>query len=197
MTTRSAGNRWRTVDIVVAAVLAVAFGVVFWAWGFVWESIEVALAFYPPLKALVYGLWLMPAVLAPLILRKPGAAVFTEGLAATISALLGAFWGLATVWQGLAQGLAGEVAFLAGGYRRWNLVTALFGGLLTGLTATIWDCVVYYPTLSFTAFQLPFVLIGTASCVLIAGLGSHLLTSALANTGVLDRFGAGRDRMAV
>ena len=29
--------RWRTVDIVVVALLAVAFGVVFWAWGtYVW-----------------------------------------------------------------------------------------------------------------------------------------------------------------
>jgi energy-coupling factor transport system substrate-specific component len=27
-----AGGRWRTVDIVVTAVLGVAFGVVFWAW---------------------------------------------------------------------------------------------------------------------------------------------------------------------
>ena len=27
-----AQNRWRTVDVVVASVIAVAFGVVFWAW---------------------------------------------------------------------------------------------------------------------------------------------------------------------
>ena len=29
---------WRTVDIVVAAVIAVAFGVVFWAWNLVWAA---------------------------------------------------------------------------------------------------------------------------------------------------------------
>ena len=30
-------GRWRTIDIVVAAVIAVAFGVVFWFWGaYVW-----------------------------------------------------------------------------------------------------------------------------------------------------------------
>ena len=30
-------TRWRTRDIVVAAVIGVAFGVVFWVWGLVWE----------------------------------------------------------------------------------------------------------------------------------------------------------------
>ncbi|MFD0555766.1 energy-coupling factor transport system substrate-specific component [Stackebrandtia endophytica] len=189
--------RWRTIDIVVAATLAVAFGVVFWAWAFVWETIQGALVFYPPLKALIYGLWLMPAVMAPLIIRKPGAALFTEGLASTVSALLGSFWGIMVVWQGLAQGLAGEIAFATGRYRRFGVPTALVGGALTGLTATIWDCVVYYPTLSFAAYQLPYVLIGTVSCIIIAGLGSHLLTKALANTGVLDRFGPGRERKTV
>lgn len=188
---------WRTIDIVLAATLAVAFGVVFWAWGFVWEGIEAALVFYPPLKAIVYGLWLMPAVLAPLIIRKPGAALFTEGLASTVSALLGSFWGIAVVWQGLAQGLAGEVAFASARYRRFGMPVALVAGTLTGLTAAIWDCVVYYNTLSLVAYQIPYVVIGTVSCVLIAGAGSHLLTKALANTGVLDRFGPGRERARV
>ncbi len=194
MSATSVPTRWRTIDILVAAVLAVAFGVVFWAWAFVWEGIQAALVFYPPLKAVIYGLWLMPAVLAPLIIRKPGAALFTEGFAATVSALLGSFWGVIVVWQGLAQGMAGELAFAAGKYRRFGLPFALLGGVLTGLTAAIWDCVVYYPTLSLWAYQVPYVLIGTASCTLIAGIGSHYLTKALATTGVLDRFGPGRER---
>ena len=25
-------NRWRTIDIVIASIIAVAFGVIFWAW---------------------------------------------------------------------------------------------------------------------------------------------------------------------
>ena len=29
-------TRWRTRDIVVAAVIGVAFGVVFWVWGLIW-----------------------------------------------------------------------------------------------------------------------------------------------------------------
>ena len=36
-------TRWRTRDIVVAAVIGVAFGVVFWAWGLAWAAARAAL----------------------------------------------------------------------------------------------------------------------------------------------------------
>jgi hypothetical protein len=97
--------RWRTIDIVIAAVIAVAFGVIFWAWNIVWSATEGAFAFFPPAQTLLYGVWLMPAVLGGLIIRKPGAALFTEAVAATISALLGAAWGATVIPQGLVQGL--------------------------------------------------------------------------------------------
>jgi energy-coupling factor transport system substrate-specific component len=103
--------RWRTIDIVIAAVIAVAFGVIFWAWNIVWSATEGAFAFFPPAQTLLYGVWLMPAVLGGLIIRKPGAALFTEAVAATISALLGAAWGATVIPQGLVQGLGAELAF--------------------------------------------------------------------------------------
>ena len=61
-------TRWRTRDIVIAAVIGVAFGVVFWAFGAVWRAFE----FLGPSQNILYGAWLMPALVAPLIIRKPG-----------------------------------------------------------------------------------------------------------------------------
>src|SRR5829696_7251109 len=87
------GTRWRTVDIVVTAVIGVAFGIVFWAWGLLWTGLDAAFTAFPPGQAVMYGVWLLPAVLAPLIVRKPGAALFAETVAAIVSALLGAQWG--------------------------------------------------------------------------------------------------------
>ena len=86
---------WRVVDIVVAAVLAVAFGVVFWGWNVIWAPLFAGQV--NPLAYLVSGMWLVPGVLAMLIIRKPGAAIFAETLAAIVSALLGSVWGLDTV----------------------------------------------------------------------------------------------------
>src|SRR3712207_167576 len=84
------GSRWRTVDIVVTAVLGVAFGVVFWAWGLLWNATGVAFTAFPPAQAFMYGVWLLPAVVAPLVVRRPGAALFAELVASIVSALLGA-----------------------------------------------------------------------------------------------------------
>src|ERR671917_1036044 len=93
--------RWRTVDIVVTAVLGVAFGVVFWAWGLLWAATGVAFAAFPPAQAFMYGVWLLPAVVAPLIVRKAGAGLFAELIAAVVSALLGSAWGAQVLLYGL------------------------------------------------------------------------------------------------
>lgn len=189
--------RWRTVDIVTAAVLAVAFGVVFWAWGLLWNAVEPAFTFFPPARALLYGVWLLPAVVSPLIIRKAGAGLFTEGLAATISALLGSTWGISVVWQGLAEGAGGELAFLLGGYKRFGWFSAILSGTLAGATATIWDIFAWYGDSAFLDFQLPYVIAGTLSSALIAGVGGMLLTKALAGTGALDAFPSGRVRAEI
>jgi energy-coupling factor transport system substrate-specific component len=116
-------NRWRTVDVVVASVLAVAFGVVFWAWNLLWNG--PANAFPLPGRAILYGVRLVPAVLAALVIRKPGAAVYTETLAAVVSALLGDQWGWTVIPQGLLEGLGAEIVFLVLAYRVFTLSASL------------------------------------------------------------------------
>jgi len=89
------GGRWRTRDIVVAATVGVVFGFVFWAWNVLWNTLVAPASVVAPLWGfLTYGVWLVPAVLAPLIVRRPGAALFAEMVAAGVSAFLpGNVWG--------------------------------------------------------------------------------------------------------
>ena len=75
-------GRWRTVDIVLGAALAVAFGAVFQAWNLLWTAVSPAFVGVPPLQGFMYGVWLLPAVLVPLVIRRPGAALLGEGVAA-------------------------------------------------------------------------------------------------------------------
>ncbi|MBQ1045585.1 ECF transporter S component [Micromonospora sp. C32] len=190
-------NRWRTVDIVVASVIAVTFGVVFWAWGLLWSATDAAFAFFPPAQAVLYGVWLIPAVLAGLIIRKPGAALYCETVAAIISALLGSQWAGIVILQGLMQGIGAELAFAAFRYRSFKLPVAVLAGAMTGLGAAIFDFVYWNEAYDFASYRLPYALITIVSATIVAGLGAHVLTRALANTGVLDRFPAGRDRALV
>jgi energy-coupling factor transport system substrate-specific component len=190
-------RRWRTVDIVVAAVIAVTFGVIFQVWNVIWQGSDGPFAFYPPLQAAMYGIWLVPAVLAGVIVRRPGAAVFTETVAAAVSVLLGSPYGGMAIVQGAVEGAGSELGFAATRYRSFGPTTAALAGTLGGLAATLFDILYWYPDTSWAAFRIPYLLIGTASCLLIAGLGAHYLTRALAGTGVLDRFPAGRERLGV
>jgi energy-coupling factor transport system substrate-specific component len=190
-------GRWRTIDVVVASVIAVAFGVIFWAWNIVWSATEGAFTFFPPAQAVLYGVWLMPAVLGGLIVRKPGAALYTETVAAVLSALLGAKWGATVIPQGIVQGIGAELAFAALRYRSFTLPTAVLAGALTGLSAALFDFIVWNSTYALWEYRVPYAVATIVSGAVIAGVGGWALTRALAQTGVLDRFAAGRDRASV
>jgi energy-coupling factor transport system substrate-specific component len=187
---------WRTVDIVVAAAIAIAFGVVFWAWNQVWAAATAAFVAIPPAQNILYGVWLVPAVLAGLIIRKPGAALFTELVAASVSAILGSQWGLDAVVSGALQGLGAEVVFLVVGYRRWTIAVALIAAIGTAIAAWVHDTPLYYADIGIGP-QLVILAFMVASAILIAGIGSWLLMRSLVQTGVLAQFPAGRAQQRV
>lgn len=192
-TATSPQTGWRTVDIVVAAVVAVAFGVVFQAWNVLWET---ATFVAPPIRGAIYGVWMVPAVLVPLIVRRPGAALLGEGVAAAASMLFGAQWGLLTVVYGLVQGAAAELIFAFALYRRYSLPVALAAGAAAGLGGALLDLAYFYPDWSLD-WQLLYVGLVVVSAAAIAGLGSWLILRGLVATGVLGDFAAGRDQREI
>jgi energy-coupling factor transport system substrate-specific component len=185
--------RWRVVDIIVASVLGVAAALIFFVWNQVYAPVTAPFeALLPGSQALLYGVWLFAGVLGALIIRKPGAAIFTEVVAASVSALLGAQWGgFATIEAGLVQGLGAELVFLAFLYSSWRVGVAILAGAGAGLAMAVNDLILFYP-----GADVPFQSIYTVSAILsgavIAGLGSWLIARALAKTGALGRFASGR-----
>lgn len=192
---RSSGP-WRTVDIVVTAAIAVAFGVVFYAWNFVWSTATPAFVAFPPAQNILYGIWLIPAVLAGLVVRKPGAAFFAELVAASVSTILGSQWGLDTLLSGAIQGALAEMVFGATLYSRFDAVTAAFAAMASAFGAWIHDMVIYYKDLAFTD-QLLIGVFMLVSAALLAGLGSWWLMRVLAQSGVLAQFPSGRQQTRV
>lgn len=189
--------RWRVVDIVVASTLGVAGGIVFFGWNQLYAPLTAPLeAALPGVQAALYAVWLFPAVLGGIVIRKPGAALYVELLAATVSALIGAQWGFWTIEAGIVQGLGAEVVFALLAYRVWNAPVAALAGALTGAFMGINDSVVYNAAAdpSFIATYIVSAAVGGA---LIAGLGSWAIMRGLARTGALSRFAAGRESAAV
>lgn len=184
--------RWRVVDIVVASVLAVAAGLVFVMWNIASNPIGAPLsAALPGLQALLGGGWLFAGVLTALVIRKPGAALYGELVAATVSALVGNQWGVLTLESGLVQGLGAELVFAMFLYRAWNLPVAMLSGAVAGLALAINDLVLWYPG-SAATFSLIYTVSAVLSGAVVAGALSWYVVRGLAKTGALSRFAAGR-----
>ena len=184
--------RWRTLDIVITAVIGVVFGVVFYLWDLLWNGATPLFAAAPPLQYLISGIWLLPAVLAPLIVGKPGAALFAEVLAAAVSALLGNQWGLDVILSGFAQGAAAELVFAFGLYRSFGVRTALLAGAAAAVGEALHDLVLYFPSDKFGLdVQATIAVVDVISGVVLAGFLGWWLLSALRRTGVLSTFPGG------
>jgi len=195
-TTTRSRYRWRVVDIVVASVLGVASGIIFWAWDLAWTPLSGLLSFTPGLEGLLAGGWLFAGVLGGLVIRKPGAAVFTELVAAIVSALIGTQFGFSVLIWGLIEGLGAELVFAILLYANWRLWAALLAGVGAGVAVGLLDTnFTSYAALAFE-FKLVYFFSAVVSGVVLAGLLSWLAVRGLAKTGALSRFAAGRESTA-
>jgi energy-coupling factor transport system permease protein len=190
----AARSQWTTREIVVAAVLSVAIGVIFWAWGLLWSSAFQAIPF--PFSYALVGIWMIGGLLVPYVVRRPGAALLGELVAAFVSMAMGNQWGILTIASGLVQGVGAEIVF---GATLWRLFTgpALYGAsALAGAFSILLDTFVYsyYATYTWGSIGIAAILCVVSSIVLGGGI-SHGLGRSLAATGVLSGLrGGGRTK---
>jgi energy-coupling factor transport system substrate-specific component len=185
-------RRWRVVDLTVAAVLAVGGGLLLWGLNATWTPLTTPIGrVWPPLPAVLTGLWVLPGVLVGLVVRRPGAALLGETLAALIEAQLGGLWGFASVYYGVAEGLGAELVLALLLYRRFGLWAAMAAGAGSAVVLSVLDLTLYYP--EYPAGQkVAYAVLAVLSGAVIAGGGAWLLTRALARTGALAPLASGR-----
>jgi energy-coupling factor transport system permease protein len=183
--------RWRVVDVVVVSVIAVACGVLFIAWiavsNLFGDAVQLVL---PGFQGILNGPWLIAGPLAALIVRKPGAALYAEFVAAALELLVPAY-GASVLLSGLVQGLGSELVLALLLYRSWGPLAAGLSGAVGGLFGSAFiDIWTWYVT-----YDLPFKIVYIVSTVVsgaVIGVLCVPLVRAIAATGVLDRFPSGR-----
>lgn len=174
-------------------MIGVASGLIFVVWNQASNPLSGLLTpVLPGLQALLGGGWLFAGVLGGLIIRKPGAAIYTELLAAVVSTLVGNEWAALTLVSGVVQGLGAELVFALFLYSNYRLYVAVLAGAGAGLTMAINDLLLWYPG-SAAAFASIYTVSGIVSGAVIAGLLSWLAARGLARTGALSRFASGRE----
>lgn len=188
---------WRGIDLITAAVVAVALGVAFWGFDlFVYPAIGVVTAGFPPLGGLATGVWILPAVVGMLIVRRPGAALFVEMIAANVELTLGNSWGATVLISAVLQAAGVEIVFALFRHRRFTFIVAALAGALSAIFEIVgYELNAYYADYS-PIYKVVLVVCAVISGVVISGGLGTLLVRGLAKTGALNAFAAGREARA-
>jgi energy-coupling factor transport system permease protein len=191
--TAARSRSWSTRDIVVTAALAVATGISFIV--FDWLFIAGQSLFGGITQSVMEGLWLLGALLVPYIVRRPGSALFGELVASLVEASFNPF-GVTVFIAGLIEGLGAEIVFLLTGYRRFTwLVMAVAGAFDALVFFVVWyswrgGYVAFDGGLVFKqapALVLTYLVVEVLSGA-AAGCLAKVIGDALVPTGALDGF---------
>ena len=188
---------WRGIDLVTAAILAVALGVAFWGFDLlVYPLIGAATAGFPPLGGLATGVWILPAVVGMLIVRRPGAAIFVELIAANVELTLGNSWGVTVLISALLQAAGVEIVFALLRHRRFGFGVAALAGALSAVFEIVgYELNAYYADYS-PVYKVVLVVCAVISGALVSGGLGTILVRSLARTGALNAFAVGREARA-
>ena len=178
-------NGLKLKEIVVIAMISVVIGVAFLGLD----------AIYQPLTALagpvggdiLYGIYLLSALLPAFIVRKPGAALIGSLLTGIVNLLLGSPYGIHIIIAALLQGAGVELGLLVAKYKGYKLLNMGLGAVLAMLLVTARDYFIF--GFAFYGSLVPvMLLVRVVSAIILGGLFTMGLGKALKATGVLNGF---------
>lgn len=189
-------NTWKLKDILMVAITAMLFGVVYLGAVYL-GSYLTALLTPVGLGILgnepVFGVWFMAAIFTSYVIQKPGVGVVAEMLAALLEVLMGNFYGPIIFVSGFIQGIGAEIGFGIFRYKTFTYATTTIAAagctvlsfLWTGLRYSYWNL---DPKLVLAIFVIRLI-----SSILFCGIGCKLLGDALARSGVLKGYALGQN----
>jgi energy-coupling factor transport system substrate-specific component len=187
-------HAWTQREILIVAVLGAVFGVLYLGWVQVWLVAQAV--FGPVTMDVVMGFWFIVSIIAAAIIRKPGAALASEMLAAGIQILLGSPAGLILLLTGFVQGAGAEAVFAATRWKRYTLPVLIAAGVGAAVFSFIYTWIRFnYGALAPGLLVVMFTL-RCLSGALLAGVLGHLIVEALYKTGVLSGLGIDQARRA-
>jgi energy-coupling factor transport system permease protein len=182
---------WKLREVVVLSVLAVVFGVVYLL--FLQLGNLLVGMFGLIGYDLIFGIWFIVSIIAAYIIRKPGAALLSETIAAMIEVMLGNAIGPRLILTGMIQGLGAEAVFAAARWKNYSTWVLVAAGMGSSVTSFLWG----YFLSGFTALSPGYVtamfLVRLASGALLAGLLGKFISDNLAKTGALNSFPIGKE----
>jgi energy-coupling factor transport system substrate-specific component len=152
-----------------------------------YQPLSVVLGFTPGLEGLTAGGWLFAGILGGLIIRRPGAAIFTSVVAGVVEALLGNAWGTGNIIFALVQGVGAEIGIALFAYASSRVYVAMVAGALSGVANVLITIPLYYSgvvPMVVTVYATSAIFSG----IVLGGVVAWALARGLARAGALARF---------
>lgn len=182
---------WKVKEIVIMSVISIVFAIVylvFTHFGNVLAGMFGPIAYEP-----IYGIWFIVSVIAAYIIRKPGAALVSEVIAALVECLLGNPSGPMVIVIGVVQGLGAEAVFLATRWKAYSLPVLLLAGMGSSVASFIYDLFVSGYAAYSPGYLLIMLVIRLVSGAVLAGLLGKAVSDSLAYMGVLNGMALGKE----
>ncbi|MEC1682939.1 ECF transporter S component [Bacillus mojavensis] len=182
---------WKVKEIVIMSVISIVFAIVylvFTHFGNVLAGMFGPIAYEP-----IYGIWFIVSVIAAYIIRKPGAALVSEVIAALVECLLGNPSGPMVIVIGVVQGLGAEAVFLATRWKAYSLPVLILAGMGSSVASFIYDLFVSGYAAYSPGYLLIMLVIRLVSGAVLAGLLGKAVSDSLAYTGVLNGMALGKE----
>ena len=179
-----------TADIVLMALLAVANGVLTSVLSLINKALTAVGG--PIATSTIVGIYMIYGVLAMYIIRKPGAALATFLIGATVQTIVGTAYGAASAYvAALCYAAAVEGVFSLFRYKRWDYVSVVLASLAA---VPLWFVFAAY-MFGYLQWGLPVLAVTLAvrclSGIVLCGLAVKGLGDALARAGLLKAYAIG------
>lgn len=182
---------WKLKDVLMIAVCAVLFGVIFlgatYAGGMLYgvlAPVGMASLGYEPF----YGIYFLGGAFALYVMRKPGTGIIAEILAAIIETLLGNFFGPIIILSGLVQGLGFELVIALKKYKKWDIVTLIEASICCSIMTLIYNLIVSgYNKIAVPVLALMLV-VRIISAIVFDAFINKAVGDRLAKAGVLNGY---------
>jgi len=177
---------WKLRDIIVAVILSAVCGAVYMGWDWVYGVVATGLN--PVLQAAFNGLWWLAAGLVPYVVRRSGAAFFSEVASSAFEFALGSPYSLSVILSGVLQGLGAETGFAIGRWKRYSMGYMLLAGALAGLGYTVQAYLQFGANEYGPGLLIAFVITTMVSGAVLGGALPKWIGDALLRTGSLQNF---------
>ncbi|WP_442604253.1 ECF transporter S component [Paenibacillus sp. KN14-4R] len=184
-------DRFTTLDIVLMALLAVANGVLTNYLAFVNKFLTTLGG--PIATSTIVGVYMVYGLLAMYIIRKPGTALITYLIGATLQTLLGISYGPASAYTAaICYALVAEIVFALYRYKNWGYFSmSLASFFMVPLWFVFAANMFGYWKWDVSTLSIAFV-VRCVSGVILCGMLTKWLGDTINKTGLLRGFTVGK-----